>query len=138
MLTGRCLCGGIRFEISGQLGPIIYCLCSMCRRASGSAFATNASVRASEFRVVQGAELLGEYQSSPGTTRTFCSRCGSPMFGRIAGGALIRVRLGTLDGDPGGRAVANIWVGSKAPWYPITDSLERFDEAAPRHYGAPA
>jgi hypothetical protein len=138
MLTGKCLCGGVRFEISNQLGPIIYCLCSMCRRASGSAFATNASVRASEFRVVAGSELVSEYESSPGSYRAFCSRCGSPVFGRIAPTDLIRVRVGSLDGDPGGRPIANIWVGSKAPWFPITDSLERFDEEPPLHYCAPA
>lgn len=71
MLTGQCSCGGVRFEISNDLGPIIYC--SMCRRATGSAFAANASVRASEFRVVTGGQLISEYQSSPGTFRLFCS-----------------------------------------------------------------
>ena len=138
MLTGKCLCGGVRFEITNQLGPIIYCLCAMCRRASGSAFATNASVRASDFRIVAGAELVSEYESSPGSSRAFCSRCGSPVFGRMAGVDLMRVRLGTLDDDPAGRPIANIWVGSKAPWYQITDSLERFDDEPPLPYCAPA
>jgi hypothetical protein len=57
MLTGRCLCGGVRFEMSGQLGPVIYCYCSMCRHANGSSFATNASVRNEEFRTVTGRDL---------------------------------------------------------------------------------
>ena len=46
MITGKCLCGKVRYEINGRLGPVVYCHCSMCRRATGSAFATNASVRA--------------------------------------------------------------------------------------------
>jgi hypothetical protein len=49
MITGKCLCGKVRYEINGRLGPVVYCHCSMCRRATGSAFATNASVRANEF-----------------------------------------------------------------------------------------
>jgi hypothetical protein len=58
MLKGHCLCGSVRYEIEGRLGPIVYCHCSMCRRASGSVGATNASVRAEEFRIVSGAELV--------------------------------------------------------------------------------
>src|ERR1700730_6667199 len=120
MLTGKCLCGGIRFEIHEELGPIIYCHCSMCRRASGSAFATNASVRSSAYRIVAGKELITEYESSPGGFRGFCSLCGSPIYNRSDRQMpLHRVRLGTLDSDPGNRSVANIWVGSKAPWFEI-------------------
>jgi hypothetical protein len=118
MLTGRCLCGGVRIEIEGSLGPVVQCHCSLCRRASGTAFATNASVRADSFRAAAGAELVREYESSPGYFRAFCSRCGSPLYGsgeRFP--ELRRVRLGVLDGDPGARPAAHVWVGSKAPWF---------------------
>jgi len=138
MLTGRCLCGSVRFEITNRLGPIIYCHCSMCRRTTGSAFITNASVREEEFRVTAGAEHVSEFESSPGSFRAFCSRCGSPVYGRLAALSLIRVHLGTLDTDPGARSVAHIWVGSKAQWFPITDSLEQYEEEPPIHYCAPA
>jgi len=138
MLTGGCLCGAVRFEIAGTLGPIIYCHCSMCRRATGSAFATNASVLASAFRIVAGASSITEYESSAGSVRAFCARCGSPLYGRMeAYPFLRRVRLGTLDGDPGGRSVANIWVGSKAEWFTIADGLEPFEAEPPDAYGAP-
>ena len=85
MITGKCLCGKVRYEIDGRLGPVVYCHCSMCRRATGSAFATNASVRANEFRVVAGSELISEYESSPSNMRAFCSRCGSPLYCRWFG-----------------------------------------------------
>ena len=136
MLTGQCLCGKVRYEIDGRLGPIIYCHCSMCRRATGSAFATNASVRISEFRIVAGAELITEYESSADNFRAFCSRCGSPMYCKWFD--LIRIRLGALNEDPGERPIAHLWVSSKAPWHEITDSLERFEEAPPARYAAPA
>ncbi|MGH7856303.1 MAG: GFA family protein [Candidatus Binatia bacterium] len=137
-MTARCLCEGARFEIAAELGPVIHCHCSMCRRASGTAFATNASVAARGFRFVSGGELVSEYESSPGESRAFCSRCGSPLYGRNeAFPEIRRVRLGTLDGDPGNRAVAHAWVGSKAPWFEIRDGLERFEEEPPARYCAP-
>jgi hypothetical protein len=129
----------VRFEIDEDLGPIIYCHCSMCRRASGSAFASNASVRSASFRITSGKELLTEYQSSPDGVRAFCSRCGSTVYGRsLSIPSFRRVRLGTLDGDPGNRSGANIWMGSKAPWFEVTDHLERFEEEPPVSYCAPA
>ncbi len=138
MLTGRCLCGGVRFEITGPPGPVVYCHCSRCRRASGSSFATNASVRSEEFRIVSGGELVREYESAPGNRRAFCSRCGSPLYGTFADlPSVRRVRLGTLDSAGGAKAVAHIWLGSKSDWFQITDQLEQFDEEPPDNYCAP-
>jgi hypothetical protein len=64
MLKGSCLCGGIRYEIDADLGPVTNCHCSQCRKAAGAAFASNASVPAMSFRFVAGAELLKEWESS--------------------------------------------------------------------------
>jgi hypothetical protein len=129
MLTGGCLCGRVRYEISGKIGPVIHCHCSQCRKASGSAFATNAPVRSRYFRLVAGKEAISEYESSPGKFRAFCSTCGSPIYSRrISDTEAVRIRLGTLDGDPERRPMAHIWVSSKAPWFEITDRLERFEE----------
>ena len=58
MLEGSCLCNAVRYEIHGELGPIVMCHCSRCRKANGSAFATNASVSTSAFHLVQGQEAL--------------------------------------------------------------------------------
>jgi hypothetical protein len=116
MLTGSCLCGGVRYEISGPLGPVALCHCSMCRKANGSAFASNAAVRADEFRLVTGDELVRAYESSPGKMRHFCGRCGSPLFARDPSlPDHVRIRLGSLDGDPGVRPSFHWLVDSKAP-----------------------
>jgi hypothetical protein len=133
VLTGKCLCGGVRFEISGPVRAAVYCHCSPWRRASGSAFAANAGVAKSDFRFVAGEELLRSFESSPKKLRWFCSRCGSPIYSVIpAAPDVVRIRLGTLDGDPGIRPGFHIFVGSKAPWHEITDRLPRFDERPPR------
>jgi hypothetical protein len=133
MLTGGCLCGAIRFEIDGELGPITCCHCAQCRRATGTAFATNANVARTAHRLMSGADLLTEYESSPGKLRAFCSRCGSPMYSRMTSEPdSLRVRLGTFDGDPGGRPVLHVWTGSKAPWFEITDGLPQLAEVTPQ------
>lgn len=129
MLTGRCLCGSVRFSIAGKIGPAGFCHCNQCRRANGSAFAANAPVRTRYFEITEGSELLSEYESSPGKFRAFCSRCGSPMYSRRDDTPESRnIRLGSLEQDPGRRPAAHVWVGSKAPWFEIVDSLPCFDE----------
>jgi hypothetical protein len=129
MLEGGCLCGGVRFRISGKLGPAGFCHCRQCQRASGSAFAANAPVRTGYFAIVSGPDLVTEYESSPGKFRAFCRTCGSPVYSRRdTEPELRRIRLGTLDGDPERRPLAHVWVSAKAPWYAIGDALPRYRE----------
>ena len=128
MLTGQCLCRSIRFEIDGRLGPIVYCHCSMCRKAQGAAFRSRAKVRAADFRFVSGEELLTFFASSPGTQRGFCRVCGSPIFShRSDSPSELRLRFGTFDADPGVRPAFHFAVESKAPWHEITDGLPRLN-----------
>jgi hypothetical protein len=64
MLHGSCLCRGIRYEIDGELADALNCHCSMCRKAHGAAFRSRARVRAADFRLVGGEELMTFYESS--------------------------------------------------------------------------
>ncbi len=124
MLTGRCLCGTVRYEVDGDLGPIAFCHCTECRRASGSAFAANANVAARDHRFSSGSAAIVEYESSPGKFRAFCGRCGSPMYSRTAAEPeTLRIRLGTLDQDPGGRPRLHVWTSEKAAWFAIHDDV---------------
>jgi hypothetical protein len=99
MWTGRCLCEGVRYEVTGKLAPIGFCHCKQCQRASGSAFSCNTTVAKSDFRLVSGAELLREFESSPGRFRVFCSRCGSPVYKRVAARAHLGEREGAVVRD---------------------------------------
>jgi hypothetical protein len=129
MIRGSCLCRGVKFEIHGGLGRSSHCHCSMCRKAHGAAFGSYAAARVADFRLVSGAELILRYRSSPGVERSFCSRCGSTLqFISERRPDVVDVALGVLDDDPGIRVAHHIFVGSKAPWVEITDSLPRFDE----------
>ena len=132
MLDGKCLCGGVHLRVDGKLGPAVFCHCSQCRKASGSAFACNASVRSKYLHFESGRELIREFESSPGKLRAFCSRCGSPIYSRVRSDPdTFRLRLGMLDGDPGRRPLAHCWVSAKAPWFEIADALPQFESAPP-------
>jgi hypothetical protein len=127
VLTGSCLCGGVRFEIDGALKRISHCHCSMCRKAHGAAFATYAGLKKDRLRMLSDA-TLATYRSSPHITRQFCATCGSTLFWNDEEKPeMIGVALGTVDGDPEGRPNAHIHVASKAPWVEITDALPKLD-----------
>lgn len=132
MYQGSCLCGGIRFEISGAIKNIVCCHCSECRKAQGSAFATNGVVAESDFKVLSGEHLLTRYEHTPGYAKFFCSRCGSPIISKSdqKPGA-VRVRIGAIEGDITERPMAHIFAGSKANWEEIGDSLPQFEGFPP-------
>lgn len=127
MLRGSCLCGGIRYEITGGLEQPLNCHCSMCRKATGAAFRSRARIRTAAFRWVAGEPLLTRYESSPGQVRTFCRVCGSTLVTLFPSSPQeIALAMGTLDDDPGDKPRFHVYVDSKAPWHDITDSLPRF------------
>ncbi len=131
MYTGSCLCGGIQYEIDGELEPIQICHCSQCRKAQGSAIVTNIPVAVSAFTLQAGEELLSSYESSPGKQRVFCKVCGSPIYSkRVDLPEVLRVRAGTIDGELRTRPAAHFHVGSRANWYALNDSLPKFSEGS--------
>ena len=130
MLNGSCLCGTVAYEIHGEPLVMYYCHCGSCRKATGSAFATNIAVRTEDLRIVAGREQLGSFESSPEKRRYFCSRCGSPIYSHgEATRQIVSVRSGTLDDDPPIRPAVHAWVASKAAWYEIRDDLPQAPES---------
>ena len=129
-LTGRCLCGGVRFEITEPLGEAGYCHCSRCRRRTGTASSVQARVVPGSLSVVDGENLVRYHEVSDGFDKGFCSSCGSALWSRR--GELMSVRLGALDGDPGVRPSYRQFVAYAAPWEPIPDDgLPRHPERRP-------
>lgn len=129
---GGCLCGAVHYEIEGALAAIQICHCGQCRKAQGTAFASNIPVQIERLRFIAGREGIREFESSPGKLRAFCSNCGSPIYSRrLSAPDTLRIRAGTLDGPVKARALAHFYVGSKADWWPISDALPQFDAAQP-------
>ncbi|CAD5110117.1 GFA family protein [Zestomonas carbonaria] len=129
MYQGGCLCGGVRYQVEGELAPIQICHCGQCRKAQGTAFVTNIPVAEADFRLLQGDERLKAFESSPGKWRVFCDQCGSPLFSRTARlPGVLRIRAGSFDGELATRPVAHFHVASKANWWTIGDDLPQFSD----------
>ena len=130
MISGSCLCGGVRFEAT-EVPLIVLCHCSMCRKANGAAFDAGAVVPSANFKLANGADLVETYESSPRNYRAFCRVCGSRVPSQTQDGRFYWVPAGLFDDDPGVKPALHMFVGSKAPWWDINDSLPQFEGWVP-------
>ncbi len=132
MISGGCLCGGVRYRISGELAPIQLCHCQQCRKAQGTPFVSNIPLLRSQFELLSGAELLKAFASSAGKERVFCSQCGSPLYSqRASAPESIRLRAGSLDQDLAVRPAFHAYTHSAANWWQIDDQLPQYPQGAP-------
>jgi hypothetical protein len=132
-LTGGCLCGGVRFEISAPLISAGYCHCTRCQRRTGAAASPQARVAPGSLRVTAGEELIRTFEPPDGYPKVFCSGCGGALWSsEPRTGEPRGVRLGTFDTDPGIRPSSRQFVAYAAPWEPIpNDGLPRYPERPP-------
>jgi hypothetical protein len=131
MAEGRCLCGAVRYSVEGPYGGMLNCHCSMCRKHHGSAFATFVTAPLAQFKWVSGEVNVANYESSPGGGRAFCKVCGSIAPAAAPEHGIVFLPAGNLEGELGITPQAHIFVGSKAPWYTITDSIPQHDAYPP-------
>lgn len=135
LLTGRCMCGAVSFEISKPLQGAVYCHCKRCQRRTGSAFSVNGLTQPGAFSLTQGEDAVRTYRpEGDGWLKSFCSACGSQLFtAHPEKQELKAVRLGALDQDPGIRPAAHQFVDYAAAWEPVPDDgLPRFPERMER------
>jgi hypothetical protein len=134
-LTGGCLCGGIRFELTESPDDAGYCHCTRCQTRTGTAASAQARIDERTFRLVRGHELVKAWRHPDGGfEKCFCQECGAHLFSRNPDQPdQMSVRLGAFDGDPGARPRWRAYVNYAAVWEPIPDDgLERYLEAKPR------
>ncbi|MFT4927698.1 MAG: hypothetical protein ACI8WB_003811 [Phenylobacterium sp.] len=126
---GSCLCGSVEFEVSGGIDSVIHCHCSLCRKSTGTAYATNGYAASDTFIIHKGADNLSSFSFKPGSHRHFCTTCGSPIYSsNDADSARIRVRLGTITSDISERPESHNFMSSKANW-------DTFDSPLPQYEG---
>lgn len=132
-IRGSCLCGVIRFVVTSDPLVARHCHCLRCRRARGALHASNLVVEIDGLAVTHGADRIREYKVPEASrfTQAFCADCGSPAPRLDAGRGIAIVPLGSLDDDPGIRPREHIWVGSKATWHEIADTLPQYPEGPP-------
>ena len=132
MIQGHCECGRVRFEVDSDINDFSHCHCSQCRRLHGAAFATFAGVTRDHFRYVSGENDTRDYASSDSHRRVFCAECGSNILVALdEEPETLYLSMSTLEGDPPRPPGYHIYVGSKAPWYEISDDLEQYETEPP-------
>ena len=123
---GSCLCGAVRFIATLPTKWVAHCHCTFCRRAHGAPLVTWAGFRTAQFALDPEGLAPSWYESSPGASRGFCPRCGSPMFFRSTrwpGEMHVARALFTdpLDRDP----MAHVYYDDHVPWLAVNDALPK-------------
>ena len=126
-LAGKCLCGRVHYAVSDEFAYALNCHCSQCRRATGAAFKPFAGIERHKLGITQGTEFLSIFGREAAHDAR-CRECGSLLYSVVRDGMFVHVTLGTLVDVPSIRPSAHIFVGSKAPWFTITDELPQHKE----------
>lgn len=135
-LTGGCMCGGVRFEVSEPLLGALYCHCKRCQRRTGCGFSISALTAPGSYRTISGEDLIRSWSSPEGGwVKSFCGKCGSQLcVWDPDNPELIAIRMGSMDEDPGIRPGAHQFTDYAAPWDPLPDDgLPRFPERIPSY-----
>jgi hypothetical protein len=127
ILVGACQCGSVQYEVVDAFLYAANCHCSRCRAATGSAFKAFAGIEREKLEVTGGHEILLVFGDDD-LNDTRCASCGSLLFSVVRDGEYVHVALGSLVDAPSIRPTEHIFVGSKAPWFEITDDLPQAEE----------
>jgi hypothetical protein len=122
-LEGGCLCGGVRYRISGPPRSADYCHCRMCRRAAGAPVVARLTVANAAFDWTKGAPAV--YRSSAEAERLFCPNCGTQLALRDEPD-YVDLTLPSLDDPAAVRPSYHIWTASRIGWFDTVDDLPRY------------
>lgn len=123
---GGCLCGGVRYAVSGPLRAVVACHCEQCRRTSGHFAAMSSAPRAHV--AFTNSQTLRWFRSSDTAERGFCEICGSNLFWRLIGKDTVSITAGSLDAPTGLAIEKHIFVRDKSDYYQIQDQLPKLDQ----------
>ena len=126
-LVGECECGAVRYRVADAFLYAANCHCSRCRAATGSAFKAFAGIEQKKLEITKGMDTLLVFGDDD-LNDTRCWACGSLLFSVVRNGEYVHVAMGSLVDAPSIRPTEHIFVGSKAPWFEITDDLPQSEE----------
>lgn len=117
-VRGSCLCGEVRFVVEGPFEAFYICYCSRCRKAAGSAHASNLFVSPERFRWLSGEDRIERFElaSARFFSRCVCATCGSPVPWTSKRNGKVTVPAGALDDEPGIRPQQQIYCADQAAW----------------------
>jgi len=124
-LAGGCLCGALRYRITGAPVEALYCHCRMCRRAHSAPVVAWLTVPIKGFTMTAGTPAA--YRSSAKAWRHFCGRCGTPLTWREAEDPrLVDVSIASLDDPESVHPTLHTWTESRIAWFDTVDHLPRY------------
>lgn len=126
--TGQCLCGAVKFCISGAFESFFLCHCTRCRKDSGSAHSANLFSTTAKINWIPDATNITTFRlAGSHHIKSFCKVCGAalPVFQQDLG--LLVVPAGSLDSPVGIRPNAHICCSSRADWDSDLDAIDRID-----------
>lgn len=128
-LSGSCLCGRVRYTVSGEAQRFYHCHCSRCRKASGTGHASNLFLQGS-LTWNSGAELVRTFKlpEAERFTNSFCEVCGSRMPRFIEKLGMVFIPAGSLEDEPDIRPQARIFLDSRAKWSCDESALPGFEQ----------
>ncbi|KAL1738780.1 Mss4-like protein [Schizophyllum fasciatum] len=123
---GSCLCGGVRYQLTGEPFTHLVCHCINCQKVTGTAFASNVFFHREQLEITKGEAELKEYadlhtQSGKPYRRAFCGLCGSFLLGFPEQNPKIVIAAsGSLDEGVQGRwaPTKEFYDHNKRPWLP--------------------
>jgi hypothetical protein len=123
--TGGCLCGAIRYRVTGPPQSTSLCHCISCRRSTGAPSLAWAIFAEVDVEITDGE--LAIHISSPGVERGFCARCGTSLTYRRANRpGLFDVTTASLDDPESCTPSKEIWVEERLSWIAANPSLPQF------------
>ncbi|MBJ7470115.1 MAG: GFA family protein [Solirubrobacteraceae bacterium] len=131
-VEGSCLCGEVRFRVTGRFITAGYCHCTHCQKRTGTGASIQGRVERTDLELQAGAELLKAFvPPAGGRPKVFCTGCGSHLFsGDLSADAEVAIRLGAFDGPIDVTPAFHMFVRSAPAWAPVPDDgLVRYDTA---------
>jgi hypothetical protein len=127
-VTGGCMCGAVRYEVTGDSFSVVHCHCLSCRRHTGAPVVTLAGFKQDQVRFTSGERRI--YESSPGVGRAYCGQCGTPLTWEGDGGELgpiIELHISTFDNPDILVPTGHAFEPERISWFDIADNLPRYE-----------
>ena len=123
---GRCACGGVRFEIDVPAVWAWHDHGEASRHAQGCAYVTYVGSWKSRFRMLEGEALISRYEEpQSGAARSFCRRCGTPLFyERKRAPKMLNIPRALFEGRTGREPRYHLNLGETPDWAWRQEPLE--------------
>jgi hypothetical protein len=133
-LKGSCLCGAVKYEVTGEPKRFFHCHCSRCRKATGTGHASNLFLQPGVLKWLSGEEQIRAFKvpQAKRFTNQFCATCGSRLPRQAKDTDAVMIPAGSLDDDAPMKPQARIFSESRTRWSCAGDGLPVYPEYVPQ------